>query len=542
MIMIIFCFLKGGIGMGLYLNPGKERFDRALNSDIYVDKSELISFTNSIINTERQYICVSRPRRFGKSITANMLAAYYGRISDSREMFMPLKIAQDASFEEHLNRYDVIYLDIQLMLARAESLTNLFKYMTNRVVGELRDVYGELFSADVSNLSEAIDLIYSAGGYQGKGFVFIVDEWDCIFREAKGNQEAQRAYLDFLKGLWKGSSCVKLVYMTGILPIKKYGTHSALNIFKEYSMTDPKQLTEFTGFTVDEVKMLCDQYHMDYNEAKRWYDGYVFYGAEHIYNPKSVVDAMLDRTFQSYWTATETYEALKVYIDMNYEGLKDDIVMLLGDGRCKVNPRRFQNDMTTFGGKDDVLTLLIHLGYLAYDSENEEVYIPNYEIKQEFVDAIEGDEWGEVIKTLSASQELLEATWQLDGEAVAKGIGAAHMEAASILNYNNENALSCVINLAYFSAKREYFMIREFPTGKGFADVVFLPRKKSDKPAIVVELKWNHSAEGAITQIKSRNYGESLKDYAGEVLLVGINYDKESKEHQCVIERVRKEC
>jgi hypothetical protein len=249
---------------------------------------------------------------------------------------------------------------------------------------------------------------------------------------------------------------------------------------------------------------------------------------------------MLRKTYQSYWTSTETYEGLQDFIDMNFDGLRESIVRLLGGEHCKINVMRFKNDMTTFKNKDDVLTLLVHLGYLAYDNQKKEVFIPNHEIREEYINAMEGNAWNPVIMAWQASDALLEATWQMDAATVAKGIDTVHEEMTSILNYNNENALSCVINLAYYTARNEYTLIREFPTGKGFADVVFLPRKISNKPAIVVELKWNQSAEGAIAQIKSRNYGEALKDYTGEVLLVGINYDKESKNHQCLIEKINK--
>jgi hypothetical protein len=304
-------------------------------------------------------------------------------------------------------------------------------------------------------------------------------------------------------------------------------------------MTDPRQLAKFIGFTEDEVKALCDEYQMEFQEAKSWYDGYKFRNAEHIYNPMSVVKAMLFDEYQSYWTRTETYEALKIYIDMNYDGLKEDVVSLLGGENRKVNVSRFENDMTTFHSKDDILALLVHLGYLAYDKQQKEVFIPNYEVREEFVNAMDGSKWSEVVKSLRLSEELLEATWRMDGEVVAAGIDTVHQEMTSVLNYNNENALSCVINLAYYSARQMYTVFREFPTGKGFADVVFLPRNNTDKPAMVVELKWDKSAEGAIKQIKEKEYGKVFENYTGEVLLVGINYDKESKTHTCIIERTK---
>jgi hypothetical protein len=364
----------------------------------------------------------------------------------------------------------------------------------------------------------------------------IIDEWDCIFRENKEDTTAQNLYLDFLRNFLKDKSYVALAYMTGILPIKKYGTHSALNMFDEFSMTNPRELAEFVGFTESEVKQLCIQYDMDFEETKRWYDGYQFENAEHIYSPRSVVASMLSHCFDSYWNQTETFEALRDYIALNYDGLKDTIVELLAGERKEINSKKFTNDMTTFQSADDVLTLLIHLGYLGYNFSTKEVFIPNSEVASEFCNAIEDTDWHEVIKAVQNSKKLLEATWNQDTKAVAKGLEQAHFE-TSILKYNDENSLACVISLAYYSARTYYTQVRELPTGKGFADLVFLPRKNHlDKPAIVVELKWDKSAKGAIAQIKEKNHGKALEDYQGNLLLVGVNYDVKSKKHECEIE------
>jgi hypothetical protein len=325
--------------------------------------------------------------------------------------------------------------------------------------------------------------------------------------------------------------------MTVILPIKKYGTHSALNIFDEFSMTAPKRLAQYVGFTEEEVKQLCDKFHMDFEEARHWYDGYRLKQNCHVYNPKSIVDAMTEEEFQSYWINTETYEALKLYIDMNFQGLKDSVITMLGGGRSKINPRKFQNDMTTFASRDDVLTLLVHLGYLAYDEEKQEVFIPNLEVAEEFKDAVEGASgWETLAEILEKSESLLTATLERKEEIVAAVLDTIHMEYTSILSYNDENSLSCILTLAYFSAQKEYTFIREFPSGKGFADLVFVPKRHSKLPAMIVELKWNMSAHGAIQQIKDKNYVSALQEYKGELLLVGINYDKKTKQHQCVIE------
>ena len=374
--------------------------------------------------------------------------------------------------------------------------------------------------------------------------MILIDEWDCLFREYQQDQEAQKKYLDFLRFWLKDKEYVALAYMTGILPIKKYGSHSALNMFTEYSMTDPGNLAEYFGFTETEVQKLCEKYEMNFEEARAWYNGYHLISHEggtrkvySMYSPKSVVEAMQKRKFGTYWNQTETYEALKVYIQMNMDGLKDAIVQMLAGSNIRINTGTFSNDMTTFATKDDVLTLLVHLGYLTYDNEKETVEIPNREVSQEYVNAISTMDWTEVIRSVQTSRELLEALWQMDSEKVAKGIEQAHKE-ISILTYNDENSLSCTINLAFYFAREYYTVIRELPGGKGFADICFIPREiHMDKPAVVIELKWNKSAEGAIQQIKDKQYIEALKDYHGNLLLAGIDYDKKTKQHSCIIEK-----
>lgn len=525
--------------MGIYLNPANDGFWRAVRSEIYVDKTELIADTNKYLNTEQQYICVSRPRRFGKSMALNMLAAYYSRGCESEELFAGRKIENDPTFREHLNQYDVILLNIQQFLIEAKK-ADMIEYLEQEVLDELREEYGELLKKKDMGLAAALRKIYAK---TKKKFIFLIDEWDCVMRERKESEELQKQYLDFLRNLLKDQPYVALAYMTGILPVKKYGEHSALNMFHEYSMTDPYDFEEYTGFTQAEVEGLCIRFHMDFIQTSSWYDGYMFSRFQHIFNPKSVVEAMLRHKCSNYWTSTEVYDALKIYMDMDFDGLRADIVQMLGGGHVKVNTRSFRNDMQQFRVKDDVLTLLIHLSYLAYDSERKEAFIPNKEIIEEFENAMSTGGWPEVMRVLKASEQLLEDTLSGNGENVARGLDRAHTEAASILTYNDENSLGCAIGLAYYSARKDYRMIRELPAGHGFADVVFLPLPHTGKPALVVELKYNKSVYAAIRQIKDRNYTQTLADYVGEILLVGINYDKDNlnKPHSCVIERVRKE-
>ncbi len=521
--------------MGIYLNPSNVDFYNAVNhSQIYVDKTELIKYTNKVLFGEQKFICVSRPRRFGKSMAANMLTAYYSSGCDSREMFSRLKIADSESFEKHLNKYNVIRLDIQKFANKTETVSDMLKLLQKRVINELLKTFE--ISDGETDLPFVLEEVFDS--YQ-QPFVFIIDEWDCVLRDKKNSGEEQKIYLNFLCDLFKGQSCVALAYMTGILPIKKYGKHSAINMFTEIAMTNPRELAEYTGFTETEVKLLCEEYKMSFDETKRWYDGYNLKGVS-IYNPRSVVMSMTGHDYDNYWTSTETYEALKIYIEMNFDGLKDTIIELLAGEKVVIDTTTFTNDMVTFVTKDDVLTLLIHLGYLTYDFYTKEVSIPNYEISEQFASTIKVIGWSEVADSLKQSNELLKATLNYNEEKVAELIDKAHSDNTSILKYNDENSLSCVISLAYYSARKTYTIEREPPAGKGFADLIFKPRKNSSNPAMIVELKYDKSAEGALEQIKKKQYADCLKDYSGEILLVGINYDKEDKRHTCKIEKINK--
>lgn len=535
----------GNATMGSYLNPGSDSFQMALRSEIFIDKSGLIALTNRCVKTLQRFICVSRPRRFGKSMAADMLAAYYERGGSAQKLFDSLKISQDISYHQYLNQYDVIKINMQEFLSISGDVEEMLRTLSKYLLFDLKDTFHDVRFRDDSNLIQVMKDIFSS---TRRSFIILIDEWDCLFREYQQDKDAQKKYLDFLRAWLKDKEYVALAYMTGILPIKKYGSHSALNMFTEYSMTDPGDLAEFFGFTENEVKNLCKKYKMNFDEAKEWYDGYRLLTKTRnrreifaMYSPKSVVEAMLRHKFGTYWNQTETYEALKKYIQMDMDGLKNAVVRMLAGERIRINIGTFSNDMTTFATKDDILTLLVHLGYLTYDSEQETVSIPNKEVSQEYLNAISTMSWNHVIQSVESSRKLLESLWNMDSAAVAKGVSQAHEE-FSILQYNDENSLSCTISLAFYFAREYYTIVRELPTGKGFADICFIPHKSHlDKPAAVIELKWNADASGAIAQIKEKKYVNALKDYQGNLLLVGINYDKNSKEHTCVIEKYKKD-
>ena len=525
--------------MGLFLNPDNRAFKTAIDSEIYVDKTGLIEFTNKVLGTQQAFICNSRPRRFGKSITANMLAAYYSKGCDSQELFAGLAIEKSPAYQKQLNKYDVIHFDVQWCCKEAGSAEKTVAFISQVLMEELREAYGEYIPEKVTKVSTALAYISDATGNR---FVIIVDEWDVLIRDESTNKIAQEEYIDFLRSLFKGiepTRYIALAFMTGILPIKKFKTQSALNNFDEYTMLDSGVLAPYIGFTESEVRVLCEKYHKDFAEVKRWYDGYQL-GGYHVYNPRAVVGVMLRGTFQSYWSQTGTYESIIPLINMNFDGLKTDVVTMLSGDAVLVRTNSYQNDMVTFKNKHDVMTSLIHLGYLAYEQQEQKAYIPNEEVRSEFVNALEETAWDEFADFQRLSREVLNATLDMDADAVASMIEKVHMEYTSAIQYNDENSLSSVLTVAYLCAMQYYFKpVREMPLGRGFADFVFIPKQyyAHSYPALLVELKWNKNADTAMKQIKEKKYPVSLQNFADEILLVGINYDKKTKVHTCSIEK-----
>ena len=521
--------------MGAYINIGNAGFQRIRRSE-YIDKSGLIAEVNKTLFTEQCFSCVTRCRRFGKSMAAKMLCAYYDHSCDSRSLFADLQIAKDPSFEEHLNKYPVLYLDLSEFVSRFHDDDVVGKIDSALKVGVL-EAYPDVAVKNDDDLMDCLIRIMEA---TGEHFMFIIDEWDAICREFKVGTKTMDSYVDWLRRMFKGVNASRVfsgVYMTGILPIKKYKTQSALNNFWEYSMVYPAKMASFFGFTKDEVRALALKHGADFDELEKWYDGYQIGKEPSMFNPSSVMKAVNNEVCSSYWASTGAFETVSDYIKMNFQGLKDDIIALIAGGRTKVNPTKFSNDMSDIRSRDDVLTVLIHLGYLAYDYKKSEVFIPNKEVEMEMTNAVEDTDWNNIIDLIRQSEVLLDATLEGDSETVARALDAAHDENTSILSYNNENSLACVINLAYIYAKNDYIFFREFPSGKGYADLVLIPRKNVDKPALVIELKYDKDAVAAIDQIKRRRYPEKVAQYIDNLILVGINYDKQQKTHECHIEK-----
>ena len=533
--------------MGTYINRGNIEF-RDIVQNEYVDKSSIIPLINYTLNSENRYSCVTRCRRFGKSMAAKMLCAYYDKSCDSRELFAGLKAAADKSFDTYLNKYSVIYLDVTSFTARPELRTTIVRAIQQEIMYELKETFPDVRYKENSDLMDVLASIHNA---TGEKFFFIIDEWDAICREFPGRQKLKGdpetitptildEYVMLLRRLFKTQDSDEVfagAYLTGILPIKKYNTESALNNFCEYSMIDPAFLASCYGFTEEEVQTLAKRYNVSMESLKMWYDGYKVGRAKSIYNPYSVMKALQRGTCKSYWTTTGAYDSVITYIQMNYDGLKDDIIRMLSGERVYVNTSKFQNDMHIVRSKNDVFTVLIHLGYLAYDDDQRQCYVPNKEVADEFLNAVEDTSWTRLVDTITASQRLLDATLARNEQAVAQAIDLAHDEQTSILSYNDENSLACVLTIAYIWARNEYIIHREYATGKGYADLVMIPRSNVSKPALVIELKFNQSADTAIDQIKRKEYPSKIAEYTGDILLVGINYDKETKQHTCQIEQ-----
>ena len=521
--------------MGKYINTGNEVFHSAVKRE-YIDKTGLIAVVNDTLFSEARFTCVSRCRRFGKSMAADMLCAYYDKSCDSRELFADLEIAKSPSFEEHLNKYPVIYLDLTDFVENFKE-ESIVEHIKEDLRKEIVETY-QYISFDASD--DLMDCLFHITEKTGDRFVFIIDEWDAICRELNSGTKAMDNYIDWLRRMFKGRNAKRVfagVYMTGILPIKKYNTESALNNFQEYSMVKPGGMAGFFGFTKEEVRTLSAKHGMNFDELEKWYDGYQIGDELSIFNPNSVMTAIREHKCKSYWAATGAFGRVSDYIQMNYEGLKDDIIAMLAGGRCAVDPTSFQNDLLVVNGRDDVLTVLIHLGYLSYDWNKEECYIPNREVAGEMVNAVKATKWKNVANALQKSERLLRATLDGDEGAVARGIDAAHDEEVSILSYNNENSMACVLSIAYYYARNDYIILRELATGKGFADLVLIPRKNVSSPAIILELKYDKDADTAIQQIHRRQNPAKVAQYTDNLLLVGINYDKETKTHTCIIEK-----
>ena len=525
----------------MFVNVDNRLFQIVRNSE-YVDKSELIALTNNVIDTEDRFICVTRPRRFGKSVTVKMLNAYYSKGCDSKALFSDLKIASSPDFEKHLNQHDVIYLDMTEFADNKDNGNMYLENLDTDVVSELKDTYPECFDKDKDySLPEAIFCLK-------KRFIFIIDEWDFVFREYPNNANLHKNFIDLLRALFKGvgENFVELVYMTGILPIARYNTQSALNNFNEYTILKSSNYSQYYGFTENEVKTLCEKYQLDFETAKFWYNGYKV-GEYEIYNPNSIKKLITRREFQSYWSYTSAYGIVTEAINQNFEGLKDDIIRLCSGSTISISRPEIKSFNTAdlkFKNKVAIYIYLVHLGYLGYDDADATIYVPNEETRVELLNSVKENHWPKFESSLKLSEQVVATTYNKDSETVATLLSKIHEDKVPALEYNNESALRYVVLMAYLATERDYMApLNEFPTGKGFADIVYLPMSANakDKPAIIIELKKDASAKIALEQIKERDYVSRVKEYTDNILLIGINYDSKTKQHSCEIKEYPKQ-
>ncbi|MBR0031097.1 MAG: AAA family ATPase [Treponema sp.] len=526
--------------MGIYLNPGNETFTEITNQEIYVDKTMMLAELNKIMRRGNKYVCISRPRRFGKTVAGNMISSYYSKGCDSRAIFSRLKISGAESFEADLNAFNVIKIDLNSEYRNCRKVETVLHSLTDKIIEEFQEQFPELNINENYSIGEAIMKVYAKKHEQ---FVILIDEYDVLVRESvSGNvpDALFNEYLGFLNGLFKSDTlrpAIALAYLTGILPIVRDKVQSKLNNFREYTMEDASELNEYVGFTEEEVKSLCGTYGIDFDECRQWYDGYRL-GQFDIYNPESVVMSILERNFSSYWGRTSTYRVISDRLEQNFEGTRDDVVAMLAGESVEVNVTRYMNTMDSFYTRSDVFTYLIHLGYLAYSRKDQTCRIPNREVRQEWFNAIETESDYKITnKIIQSSKNLLSETLAGNERLVAESLDMSHIHVTSNRSYNNEDALQSAIYLSFIYALNKYYVFKELTTGKGFADVVFVPFKKSpETPALIVELKRNKCADSAINQIKEKKYFSELAPYTGKIIFVGISYDEETKTHACKIE------
>lgn len=533
--------------MGTYINKGNSGFAKYISGE-YVDKTEMIAYINSTLSTTNHLTCVTRPRRFGKSIAANMLCAYYDKSCDSSALFDKFAIAKDPSYRKHLNKYSVLCLDVTKFTTQYDGVVDIVGILEQRVKEDVMSAFPDVEYKEDYGL---MDTLLAISLKTQEKFIFIIDEWDALCRELADKPLLMDRYVRMLRRMFKTDDTAQVfagVYMTGILPIKKYGTQSALNDFREYSMTSPGAMGGFLGFNDADVKMLAERHQMDFQELKRWYDGYEMETFDWrldapqikkmaIYNPNSVMTAIREHYCDNYWAKTEAFEALQQYIDCDFDNVKNTLEQLIKGESVFLKVMRFGNDIQSVDDNDELFTLLVHFGYLSYDRRTRTAVLPNQEIREEFIEAVRDSKTHKELSALvRKSDQLLESLWQGDELAVAEGVEYIHNHKVAPNFYNNEQSLRSVVRMAFLGAIDHYIEIQELPSGKGYADLVFVPRQSSCKPLLVIELKWNESVRTAIDQIKDRDYPEVLKEFSDSILLVGINYNPDSKKHSCKIE------
>ncbi len=519
--------------INIYLNTKScfDNFNELLNNKYFVDKSSIIELLNERIGTNQKYICITRPRRFGKSSIINMIGSYYSKYNDSKEIFDKLNISNCNTYEKHINKYNIIKIDFSEIPDESCSYEDYIERIKNNLSNDLKNTYSNI---DFSNLTSLSDKFIKTNDK----FIFILDEWDFIFNRnifTKNHND----FLEFIRSLLKDKSYVQLCYMTGILPIKRYSTGSALNMFEEYTFLKDRVFDEYFGFTEKEVKSLCLKNNkVNYNDLESWYNGYITANGAKIYNPRSVVLALLNNYCESYWTNTGAMNEVLYYLKLDINGVFDDVLKMVNGEEIEIEiDEEYRAGQDILQTVEEIYSAMIVLGFLSYYEGV--IKIPNKEIMKEFEKAVKDESFGEVSRIVNNSKKMLRATQTEDTETMVEILHDIHNSEIPILKYNDENSLSCVVTLAYLYARDIYRIEREEKSGKGYVDFCFHPRRNRDLP-IILELKKDEDVSIAINQIKEKEYAIKFKkEYKNkEVLIVAICYDSKTKEHSCKIEKL----
>ena len=521
--------------MAYFLNNNfkNNEFELAANDKFFVDKTSLIEKINSLIGIKDRFVCITRPRRFGKTLNAMMLASYYSKNADFKKLFDKLEVSKSESYLAHLNKHNVIYMTLNQIPNTSCTYEEFIERYTSFLLKDLEKFCPEIEINEKMLLSDVFEQIYQK---RGNGFIFIIDEWDYIFNNNLFSEDDRKAFLEFLKDLLKDRPYVELAYMTGVLPIAKYSSGSALNMFLEFNIMNDHMYDEYFGFTNEEVEGLHKkQNKVSMDSLKEWYNGYYTCNNLQIYNPRSVTNALRQGVCQSYWTNTGPMDEISYYIENNVEEVRNDIVQMVSGIPVNIHLEGYSAEQINLNTRDEILSAMTVYGFLSYHDEM--LAIPNKELRMKFDYALKNHQMGAVSELVLKSNEMLKATLKKDTETMEKLIQEAHDINIPVIKYNDENSLACIVTLVYLSARSKYKIVREMPAGIGFADFIFYPNDKS-KPAFILELKKNSTPDEALKQIEEKRYAMALKDYTGQKLAVGISYDEKLKRHSVKVEDI----
>ena len=379
--------------MGFYLNSNNpfDSYKEECRSRYFVDKSLMLEELTGRIRTSTKYVCVTRPRRFGKSVMAKMIAAYFSKTRNALELFSGLKIGQKASFKEHCGKYDVIFISLNEMPRKCENYEQYIDRIETRMLGDLMKMYPKADISEGDALWDAFTLVYDA--YDSTQFIFVLDEWDFLFHRDFVTDKDKREYISFLRNLLKDKAYVALAYMTGILPIAKYSSGSELNMFAEYTMESEEMYSDCFGFTSLEVDELYERYlkeqpipNVTREGLKEWYDGYHTRLGEQVYNPRSVVLSLTNNNLGNYWTSSGPYDEIYYYVSRNVAAVRDELAQLAAGIAVPAKVQEYAASSMNLTTKNEILSAMVVYGFLSY--ENGCVCVPNKELMDKFCEML----------------------------------------------------------------------------------------------------------------------------------------------------------